>query len=105
MSLKSAAIKDAALSRERMRHSKLFARLRLSLNHSAFRHAIHSSIFALLEWLSKCSSKDEMSPSWPETRPPGRSKVMWMRACAVCKSLVKKRRLCDSVHCQCGWQW
>ncbi len=30
---------------------------------------------------------------------------MWMRSCAICKSLLKKFRLCDSVRCQCGWEW
>jgi hypothetical protein len=32
-------------------------------------------------------------------------RVMWMRSCAVCKALLKKLRLCDSVRCQCGWEW
>src|ERR1700751_6411322 len=31
--------------------------------------------------------------------------AMWMRSCAVCKALLKKFRLCDSVRCQCGWEW
>ena len=30
---------------------------------------------------------------------------MWMRSCAVCKALLQKVRLCDSVRCQCGWIW
>jgi len=30
---------------------------------------------------------------------------MWMRSCAVCKALLKKFRPCDSVRCQCGWEW
>jgi hypothetical protein len=30
---------------------------------------------------------------------------MWMRSCAVCKALLQKLRLCDSVRCQCGWEW
>jgi hypothetical protein len=30
---------------------------------------------------------------------------MWMRSCAVCKALLRKLRLCDSVRCQCGWEW
>jgi hypothetical protein len=30
---------------------------------------------------------------------------MWMRSCAVCKAVMKKLRLCDSVVCQCGWKW
>lgn len=30
---------------------------------------------------------------------------MWMRSCAVCKALLRKNRLCDSVRCQCGWIW
>jgi len=34
-----------------------------------------------------------------------RSKDMWMRSCAVCKALLKKLRLIDSVRCQCGWEW
>jgi len=30
---------------------------------------------------------------------------MWMRSCAVCKALLRKLRLCDSVRCHCGWIW
>ena len=30
---------------------------------------------------------------------------MWMRSCAVCKALLRKLRLSDSVRCQCGWEW
>jgi hypothetical protein len=30
---------------------------------------------------------------------------MWMRSCAICKGLLHKLRLCDSVRCQCGWIW
>ena len=30
---------------------------------------------------------------------------MWMRSCAICKALLKKARLWDSVRCQCGWEW
>ena len=30
---------------------------------------------------------------------------MWMRSCAVCKALLKKLQLCDSLGCQCGWEW
>ena len=30
---------------------------------------------------------------------------MWMRSCAVCKALLRKLRLRDSVRCQCGWTW
>ncbi len=31
--------------------------------------------------------------------------LMWMRLCAVCKAIMRKPRLCDSVRCQCGWIW
>src|SRR5437773_1707913 len=31
--------------------------------------------------------------------------AMWMRSCAICKALMKKLRLSDSVRCQCGWEW
>jgi len=31
--------------------------------------------------------------------------VMWLRSCAVCKALLRKFRLCDSVRCSCGWVW
>jgi hypothetical protein len=31
--------------------------------------------------------------------------VMWMRSCAICKALMKKLKLSDSVRCQCGWEW
>jgi hypothetical protein len=30
---------------------------------------------------------------------------MWMRSCAICKALLRKMRLSDSVCCQCGWEW
>src|SRR5947209_12190538 len=32
-------------------------------------------------------------------------KAMWMRSCAVCKALLTKLNLRDSVRCRCGWQW
>src|SRR6266446_3282858 len=32
-------------------------------------------------------------------------RTMWMRSCALCKALLHKLRLCDSVRCQCGWIW
>jgi hypothetical protein len=28
-----------------------------------------------------------------------------MRPCAVCKALLTKLMLCDSVRCGCGWEW
>src|ERR1019366_9802887 len=31
--------------------------------------------------------------------------AMWMRSCAVCKALMIKLRLRDSVRCRCGWEW
>ena len=31
--------------------------------------------------------------------------IMWMRSCAICKALLRKARLWDSVRCQCGWEW
>jgi hypothetical protein len=31
--------------------------------------------------------------------------VMWMRSCAICKALMKKLRLSDSVRYECGWEW
>src|SRR5580700_2390754 len=34
-----------------------------------------------------------------------RRKPMWMRSCAICKALLNKLRLCESVRCQCGWVW
>jgi hypothetical protein len=30
---------------------------------------------------------------------------MWMRSCALCKALLQKQRLWDSIRCQCGWEW
>lgn len=30
---------------------------------------------------------------------------MWMRLCPVCKELLKKLELCDSIRCKCGWMW
>jgi hypothetical protein len=34
-----------------------------------------------------------------------RGKPMWMRSCAICKALLNKLQLCESVRCQCGWVW
>ena len=34
-----------------------------------------------------------------------RGKPMWMRSCAICKALLHKLQLCESVRCQCGWVW
>ena len=31
--------------------------------------------------------------------------TMWMRSCAVCKASLQKQQLCDTVRCQCGWEW
>ena len=28
---------------------------------------------------------------------------MWMRSCTVCKTVLRKPRLCDSVRRSCGW--
>jgi hypothetical protein len=30
---------------------------------------------------------------------------MWMRSCAICKALLHKLQLCESVRRQCGWVW
>jgi len=30
-------------------------------------------------------------------------RTMWIRSCAVCRGLLRKFRLCDSVRCRCGW--
>jgi hypothetical protein len=30
---------------------------------------------------------------------------MWMRACAICKTVLCKFQLPDKVRCQCGWEW
>jgi DNA-directed RNA polymerase subunit RPC12/RpoP len=30
---------------------------------------------------------------------------MWMRSCAICKALLHKLQLRESVRCQCGWVW
>ena len=30
---------------------------------------------------------------------------MWMRACALCKAVLRKLKLADHVRCQCGWEW
>ena len=32
-------------------------------------------------------------------------RVMWMRSCPLCKSLLKKLHLYDFLRCQCGWEW
>ncbi len=34
-----------------------------------------------------------------------RGKPMWMRSCAICKAILHKLQLCESVRCQCGWVW
>jgi hypothetical protein len=34
-----------------------------------------------------------------------KGKDMWMKLCAVCKALLHKLRLCDSVRCHCGRIW
>jgi hypothetical protein len=34
-----------------------------------------------------------------------RGKPMWMRSCAICKALLHKLQLRESVRCQCGWVW
>ena len=36
---------------------------------------------------------------------PGKEEFMWMRSCPLCKSLLKKLHLYDSLRCQCGWEW
>ena len=41
---------------------------------------------------------------WTNSRRPARC-VMWMRACAICKRLLTKHSLSDSVRCECGWEW
>jgi hypothetical protein len=30
---------------------------------------------------------------------------MWMRACAICKTVLFKFHLAEKVRCQCGWEW
>ncbi len=30
---------------------------------------------------------------------------MWMRTCAICKCLLRKAYLWQTVRCQCGWEW
>jgi hypothetical protein len=50
------------------------------------------------------SSKWRGSPS-PLGTEVSRSKAMWMRSCAICKELLKKLRLSDSLRCKCGWEW
>ena len=30
---------------------------------------------------------------------------LWTRPCALCKALLTKPRLWNSVRCQCGWEW
>jgi hypothetical protein len=32
-------------------------------------------------------------------------KFMWMRSCAICKAVLKKLRVIDSITCKCGWEW
>jgi len=34
-----------------------------------------------------------------------REAVMWMRSCALCKAILRKFHLSETVRCQCGWQW
>ena len=30
---------------------------------------------------------------------------MWMRLCPLCKAMLRKRKLCEALRCQCGWVW
>jgi hypothetical protein len=30
---------------------------------------------------------------------------MWMRACAICKTVLFKFHLAEKVRCRCGWEW
>ncbi len=30
---------------------------------------------------------------------------MWMRACAICKTVLFKFHLAEKVRCQRGWEW
>jgi hypothetical protein len=30
---------------------------------------------------------------------------MWMRVCAIFKTVLFKSRLAEKVRCQCGWEW
>jgi len=30
---------------------------------------------------------------------------MWMKACAICKTVLFKFHLAEKVRCQCGWEW
>src|SRR5208282_6806380 len=42
---------------------------------------------------------------WVENISASGEEDMWMRSCAVCKALMMKLRLRDTVCCRCGWKW
>ena len=50
------------------------------------------------------SSPEKGETVWANSRRAVRC-VMWMRACAICKRLLTKHNLSDSVRCECGWEW
>ncbi len=31
--------------------------------------------------------------------------LTWMRLCPLCKAVLTKSRLSESIHCPCGWEW
>jgi hypothetical protein len=53
----------------------------------------------------KTASRDVFSARSCESSHVRRGTDMWMRSCPVCKALLCKLRLHDSVRCQCGWTW
>ena len=42
---------------------------------------------------------------WVENITASGEDAMWMRSCAVCKAIMMKLRLRDTVCCPCGWKW
>ena len=66
-------------------------------------------ILKLRSWQSNCTNTREsvghdrrILTSLPVTN---REAVMWMRSCALCKAILRKCHLSETVRCQCGWQW
>ena len=45
-------------------------------------------------------------PEGPD-KPSGHQQeaFMWTRSCALCKAVLRKFHLSETVRCQCGWQW
>jgi len=63
-------------------------------------------VLARAMWATGALSLEEFRRTGRDwSSPDPWRKLMWMTSCALCKALLHKVRLCDSVRCQCGWIW